>query len=222
MELDRVSRHLQSRTRFEFSWRTSHEFSSDSDRQQRQASAVSRQASAVSRQPSASVSAARSGDPLLSRGTAGKLPARSGPRPETQVESGQSQLDQNGLAALADRLVEAMVGLDGVRLGSSGIGGPSARAGHLLPAVANGPAEAFIVGTEFGHVHNDGSGSLHMVLPTARAGEAVDAGWAEWHPTVAAHERPPNLVLVYGARNDDDFDVIWGLLQDSYSFAYGT
>ncbi len=173
------------------------------------------------RAPSANVSGTRSGDPLLSRETDGELPPRSGPRPKTQVESGQSQLDQSGLAALADRMVEAMIGLDSVRLGPSGIGGPSARAGHLLPAVANGPAEAFIVGTEFGHVHSDGSGSLHMVLPTARATEAVDAGWAAWHPTVAAHERPPNLVLVYGARNDDDFHVIWGLLQDSYRFARG-
>lgn len=154
--------------------------------------------------------------------TDGDLPARSGPRPKTQVESGQSQLDQNGVAALADRLVEAMGGLDGVRLGPSGIGGPTARAGHLLPGVGDGPAEAFIVGTEFGHVHNDGSGSLHMVLPTGRASEAVHAGWAEWHPTVVAHERPPHLVLVYGARNDDDFDVIWALLQDSYNFARGT
>ncbi len=178
--------------------------------------------SSVGREASASASATRSRDASSSRGTDGALPARLGPRPATQVESGQSQLDQNGLAALADRLVEAMTGLEGVRLGPSGIGGPSARAGHLLPTVANGPAEACIVGTEFGHVHDDGSGSLHMVLPTARASEAVDAGWAEWHPTVAAHERPPNLVLVYGARNDDDFDVIWGLLQDSYRFARGT
>lgn len=115
-----------------------------------------------------------------------------------------------------------MTRLDGVRLGPSGIGGPPTRAGHLLPGVGSGPPEAFIVGTEFGHVHNDGSGSLHMVLPTARAIEAVDTGWAEWHPTVAANERPPNLVFVYGARNDDDAQVIWGLLQDSYRFARGS
>lgn len=176
----------------------------------------------VGRQASAKVSDAGHHDQFLGRGTAGELPDRSGPRPTTQVQSGQSQLDQNGLAALVDRLVEATTGLDGVRLGPSGIGGPSARAGHLLPEVANGPAEAFIVGTEFGHLHNDGSGSLHMVLPTVRATEAVDAGWAEWHPTVTAHERPPNLVLVYGARSDDDLEVIWRLLQDSYSFARGT
>lgn len=177
--------------------------------------------SSVSRDATAGVSATRPRNAASSRGTDGALPARAGPRPATQVESGQSQLDQNGVAALADRLVEAMTGLDGVRLGASGIGGPSTRAAHLLPAVANGPVEAFIVGTEFGHVHNDGSGSLHMVLPTARATEAVDAGWAEWHPTVTAHTRPPNLVLVYGARDDDDFDTIWGLLQDSYRFARG-
>lgn len=144
------------------------------------------------------------------------------PTPLGGTHPGQSQLDQCGEPVLADRLVEAMLTLRGVSLGPSGIAGPSARAGHLLPGLANGPAEAFVVGTEFGHVHNDGTGSLHMVLPTDRASKAVDAGWAEWHPTVAAHVRPPNLVFVYGARSHDDFEVIWALLQDSYRFARGT
>ena len=149
------------------------------------------------------------------------LPARPGPRPTTATLSGQVQVDQAGTSALSDRLWAAMTGLESVVSGPSGIAGPSARAVHLSPAAAQGPAEAFIIGTEFGHQHTDGTGSLHLILPSVRAEQAVAAGWAEWHPTVIAGIRPPHLVLVYGPVDESAFDVVWSLVRDSHAFASG-
>ena len=112
-----------------------------------------------------------------------------------------------------------MTSLPGVRAGRSGISLPQTRALHLDPRLARGPREAFMAGTEFAHLHGDGSGSLHLALAPARAADAIGKGWAEQHPAVAMGIAPATLVMVYGPRDDSELAVVWQLLEESYAYA---
>jgi hypothetical protein len=114
-----------------------------------------------------------------------------------------------------------MTELDGVRPGESGISAPTTRALHLDAALALGPPPAFIVGTEFAHLHGGGDGSLHATLPEALAGIAIGQGWGELHPVARAGRRPPTLVMLYSPRNASELESVWRLVQASYAFARG-
>ena len=92
---------------------------------------------------------------------------------------------------------------------------------HLDPELAQGDREAYLVGTEFAHLHGDGSGSLHLTLPGERAAEAIEQGWAELHPAVRMGLMPPTLVMLYGPRDDEELATVWRLIQVSYTFARG-
>lgn len=112
-----------------------------------------------------------------------------------------------------------MVHLEGVQPGPSGISAPSSRAVHLDPAFARGPRDAFLVGTEFGHLHGDGSGSLHVALPEPRGAEAIAKGWGETHPAARMGIAPPTLVMLYGPRTDGELAIVWQLVEESYAYA---
>jgi phospholipase/carboxylesterase len=146
------------------------------------------------------------------------LPHRREPRPRTTPETPHIQLDQHAPQVLQDELWRRMSELDGVRTGSSGISEARSRALHLDERAA-GPRDAFLVGTEFAHLHGDGSGSLHLALPPARAAEVIRLGWAEQHPVVALGLAAESLVMLFGPRDLDEFAVVWRLVQESYAFA---
>lgn len=112
-----------------------------------------------------------------------------------------------------------MSGLEGVTVGRSGVSLPQTRALHLDPSLALGPSEAFMVGTEFAHLHGEFDGSLHMMLPRALAAEAIERGWAEFHPLAQMGQAPPTLVMVYGPRDEGELETVWQLLAASYDFA---
>lgn len=153
--------------------------------------------------------------------TAETITERAGSRPRTTPITPHMQLDQQAPQALRDALWRRMTSLEGVRSGPSGISVPQTRAVHLDPRLATGPREAFMVGTEFAHLHGDGSGSLHLALPSHRAAEAIRLGWAEQHPVVAMGLGPDTLVMVYGPRDDTELTVVWQLVRESHAFARG-
>jgi Family of unknown function (DUF5519) len=146
---------------------------------------------------------------------------RAGSRPRTTPATPHMQLDQQAPPALQDVLWRRMTGLEGVRSGPSGISLPQTRAIHLDPRLATGPREAFLIGTEFAHLHGDGSGSLHLTLPSHRAAEAIRLGWAEQHPVVAMGMGPDTLIMLYGPRDDTELTVVWQLVRESHTFARG-
>ncbi len=131
------------------------------------------------------------------------------------------QLDQTAPVALQEQLWQRMTGLEGVRAGSSGVSLPQTRALHLGTQLANGPADAFMVGTEFAHLHGADDGSLHLMLPAVVATEAIDKGWAELHPMARRGIAPATLVMVYGPRDEGELDTVWQLVETSYVFARG-
>ncbi len=78
-----------------------------------------------------------------------------------------------------------------------------------------------MVGREFAHLHPPPDQSLHLTLPERRAREAIQAGWAEFHPLVEEGRLPPTLVMVYAPRDDVEIEIVYGLVRESYQFARG-
>jgi hypothetical protein len=151
------------------------------------------------------------------------IPKREGPRPATTSTNPHTQLDQQPVgSAVRDRLATIAFALPGVREQESAISVPGARALWLAEG-ADGPPEAFMVGSEFAHFHPVGSDqSLHMMLPPEIAEEAIAAGWAELHPVALRGLLPQTAVMVYAPRDDLEADVVAGLIRVSHTFARGT
>jgi phospholipase/carboxylesterase len=101
----------------------------------------------------------------------------------------------------------------------SAIGVEGARALALDGSAAGGPAEAFLVGREFCHVHAKGDFSLHAALPLPLAVVAERAGWAEPHYLVQSGQAPATIVMLYAPRDDLERDVVLRLVRASYEFA---
>ena len=78
-----------------------------------------------------------------------------------------------------------------------------------------------MVGREFAHLHPPPDQSLHITLPERRAREAIQAGWAEFHPLVEEGQLPPTVVMVYAPRDEAELTVVSGLVRESYQFARG-
>jgi uncharacterized protein (TIGR00369 family) len=102
-----------------------------------------------------------------------------------------------------------------VEVGWSAISVPHARGFHLKPHAAEGAAEAFQRGSEFGHLHPEHDGSLHLTLPPALYGEVLQAGWGEPHPI-------SGTMLVFGPRDEVELEVVWRLVCASYNWATET
>jgi len=148
------------------------------------------------------------------------LPQRSGPRPRTSTAIPHSQLDQQPTDT---RHIEAVLAeattWPSVREQPSSISVDGSRALTVEPGVETGPAEAFMVGREFCHVHAQGDLSLHATLPVSLAEAAERAGWAEPHFLVRTGQAPPTVVLLYAPRDEAEGDVILRLVRASYEFA---
>ena len=157
----------------------------------------------------------------MSTELANPLPTRSGEAPDTRQEMPHQQLDQTAPTAIQEELWNRMSSLQDVRLGRSGVSLPESRAVHLNAGAARGPAQAFMVGTEFVHLHGATDGSLHMMLPPELATEAIAKGWAEPHPLARRGMAPANLVMVFGPRDDTELEVVWRLVQASHRYARG-
>lgn len=133
------------------------------------------------------------------------------------------QLDQQPEdSSPRDALARRVFALPGVVEERSGVSVPGARALVLETGVAQGPDTSFMVGREFAHLHPSPDESLHIVLPRDLATAAIDAGWAEPHPLAARMQGPSIAVMVFAPRNDEEVDVVAGLVETSYRSARGT
>lgn len=149
------------------------------------------------------------------------IPLRHGPRPLTTETTPHVQIDQLAPARIVGDLWDRMVGLRDVTTGPSRISAPSSRALHLAPELAHRDTAAYLAGTEFAHLHGDGSGSLHLTLPRERVVQVIAQGWGELHPVARAGLVPPTLVMLYGPRDQDDLATVWQLVEESYAYARG-
>jgi len=131
------------------------------------------------------------------------------------------QLSQNATADLQEQLFMRIATLDGVVVGPSHVSVPGARAFHLDPKRARGPLEAFMVGTEFAHLHPAYDGSLHLVLPEPQAREVIAKGWGEFHPLVEQGVMPPTNVMVYGPRDEAELESVISIVLAAHANASG-
>src|ERR671927_734261 len=94
------------------------------------------------------------------------LPTRAGDRPRTTPTNPHTQLDQQPAdLRWVEELARRIFALPGVVEEPSRISVPGARALVLVPDVAAGPPEAFLIGREFAHLHPAPDHSLHAMLP---------------------------------------------------------
>ena len=148
------------------------------------------------------------------------LPLRAGTRPRTTPTNPHTQLDQQPAdARWTEELARRVFELPGVVEEPSGVSVPGARALVLSPDEQTGPPEAFLIGREFAHLHPAPDHSLHAMLPTGTAEEAVAAGWAEPHPAALRGLIPPTAVMLYSLRDEAELDVIERLVRASHAFA---
>jgi uncharacterized protein (TIGR00369 family) len=148
------------------------------------------------------------------------VPARRGSRPKTTQPSHEQPGPHQQLSDIAPRdlqeeLLRRVRTLPAVEVGWSAISVPHARGFHLKPQAAKGPPEAFQRGSEFGHLHPEHDGSLHLSLPPALYKEVLRAGWGEPHPISGS-------MLIFGPRDEVELEVVWRLVKASYSWATAT
>ncbi|MFF4650466.1 hypothetical protein [Streptomyces sp. NPDC001380] len=138
-----------------------------------------------------------------------RLPPRHGRPPLVSTRGRVEQVTQTAPVGLQRSLLTLAARLPGVLLGPSALCVPGTCAYLLSPALARGPAEVFLDGTEFGHAHPFYDGSQHLVLPPALADEVVATGWG-------VHAEPDGSVLVYGPLDDEQLQTVWQLVLAAY------
>lgn len=135
--------------------------------------------------------------------------------PHTQLDQQPEDTDQR------DRLAADLFALPGVEERPSQISIPGARA-LCLARVVDAPADAFLIDTEFAHLHPGQDQSLHVMLPPELVTDAIEAGWAEQHPVARRGEIPANAVMLYAPRDDHERSVVTQLVQAAHDYATGT
>ena len=148
-----------------------------------------------------------------------KLSYREGPRPNTTPTNPHRQLDQNAPAGLQERLWRKMRDLPQVTTGDSLVSVPGARALHLSKNHSDHCPACFMKDAEFAHLHPLDDGSLHLTLPSEWRAEAQARGWTEPHPLAAHGIVPESIVMLYGPRNETEFEIVWHLVQVSHAYA---
>ncbi len=135
-------------------------------------------------------------------------------RPSRQQPFPHQQLTQTAPTGLQEELFARVLTLRGVSTGDSCVSVPGARAFILDPALAAGPAGAFLCETEFGHLHPPGDGSVHIALPPDVYPAVQTAGRGEPHPI-------SGTMLVFGPRDGRELEIVWQIVLASYRFALG-
>jgi len=166
--------------------------------------------------------AAASAESATWPGLDGPLPARAGERPLVTFAMPQQQDSQNAPVELQEALFRRVTSWPDVETGPSAISVPGARAFTLRPGTDGGPVEAFIVrqAREFGHIHPSYDGSMHLTLPRLLARQAIAAQWATPH-CLAGVQLSPGMVMIYGPRDEAEFEVVSAIVRASYEFARG-
>jgi hypothetical protein len=150
------------------------------------------------------------------------LPQRQGPRPTTTNEIPHQQVDEQPTdPAVVERLAQRLASRSGVSESTSRISVPGARAFVVDDPAPDAPGAAFIVETEFAHIHPAPDSSLHAALPAALAAEAVRCGWAERHPMAGKDGFGDGLVMIYAPRDDAEAEVVEQLVDAAYRTATG-
>jgi phospholipase/carboxylesterase len=79
--------------------------------------------------------------------------------------------------------------------------------------------DVIVRGREFAHMHPDGS--LHASLDPTVAAVAVKSGWATPHPWAKQRAGWEGFVMLYTPGSEEELEVIYHLVKESYRFVTG-
>src|SRR5262249_44573114 len=111
--------------------------------------------------------------------------------------------------------------LPGVSERDSAISVKGARGFFLDGNLVKGPDDSLMIETEFAHIHPRADSSWHLQLPYELALLAVSGGWGQIASVVWLGAAPANSMMLYSPRNEQEMEVIWSLVEESYRYATG-
>ena len=151
-----------------------------------------------------------------------RMPIRRGERPSTTNTNPHTQLNQQPEdISYVKELTDWAFKLSNIKKKPSLVSVPGAIAMFMEDEHSCDGCNAFMAGTEFAHFHPDPDYSLHLSLPKKDAETIINKGWGEWHPLIKRGILPPNIVMLYAPRNQEELEVARVILRCSYSFAQG-
>ena len=149
----------------------------------------------------------------------GHLPLRTTAIPTTTNSVPHVQIGVQPNPVLTAELLRRVANIPDVSVRNTVISLPGAKGFWLNQNLLLARPDAIVGGREFAHIHPDGS--LHASLHPATAIAAVKAGWATPHPW--ANQRPgwEGFVMIYTPMNNQELDVVYRLVVDSFEFVTG-
>lgn len=147
------------------------------------------------------------------------LPNRETPRPVTTDSIPHIQIDVDVVPEIAAALLDRVSTIPGVELRRTIVGRAGSTGFWLKDDINLVRPESIIRGREFAHVHPDGS--LHASLPPELAVKAIEAGWAIHHPWAAKKRGLEGFVMIYTPATEDELNVVFELIKESYGFVAG-
>lgn len=156
---------------------------------------------------------------LASRADANALPQRVGPPPYTSSHVPHIQVGVDPVPEVNAALLRRVSTLPKLDVRPTVVSLPGAKGFWLLEDMSLARPEVIVRGREFAHIHPDGS--LHASLPPQRAEEAINAGWAVWHPWAKQREGWEGFVMLYTPRSMEELDVTFQLIVDGYNYVTG-
>lgn len=147
------------------------------------------------------------------------LPQRIGPPPYTSSHVPHVQVGVEPVPQVDAELLRRVSALPKVDIRPTIVSLPGAKGIWLLEDIPLVRPEVIVRGREFAHIHPDGS--LHASLPPQRAQEAVDAGWAVWHPWAKKREGWEGFVMLYTPQSMEELEVTFQLIVDGYNYVTG-
>ena len=147
------------------------------------------------------------------------LPPRNSPIPSTTNGVPHVQIGVNADPEISAELLRQASKIPGVEIRETVISLPGAKGFWINENVTIARPQVIVGGREFAHMHPDGS--LHASLSPELAKEAVELGWATYHPW--ANQRPgwEGFVMIYTPTTEADLDIVLQLVRGSYSYVTG-
>ena len=147
------------------------------------------------------------------------LPHRDGTPPRTTSNVPHVQIGVEPVPEVDAELLRRVSALPKVDIRPTIVSLPGAKGLWLLDEIPLARPGVIVRGREFAHIHPDGS--LHASLPPQRAQEAVDAGWAVWHPWAKKREGWEGFVMLYTPQSMEELEVTFQLIVDGYNYVTG-
>ncbi|MCW3007866.1 MAG: hypothetical protein JWP17_2492 [Solirubrobacterales bacterium] len=148
-----------------------------------------------------------------------EVPQRRGDRAQIARQYPCAQVTQADDPAAQDHVLGLVGGWPGVTIADTRQTIVNCRAMVLDEHLALGQGEAFITGRELAQVRADGS--VHTALAPEWAEPLMQKRWGQVHPLALYGLIPPQSLVFYAPRDEQELRVIERILIAAYSYACG-